>query len=240
MATIAALELICTFGGNETRDYYYIRWLGVTPAVWDWHLWRPFSATVLHGNLLHAGFNLMFLSIFGAVLEGWWGSLKYIIAVILVATATGMIQFVLPDVGRSWNQIGIQGAVGFSGVIYAMFGFLLVARHRHADLYAVCDPQTVQMLLAWAVICVPLTYFRILPVANLAHFSGLGFGYLLGKSLYDSKRRPLWFGGLVTAALLALTPIFYAPWVTNYRWVKQNPPGAYQDVMRKQNPEFFD
>ncbi len=240
MATIAALELICTFGEPSTRDYYNIRWIGLTPTVWDWQLWRPFTSTMLHGGLFHAVFNLYWLALFGAVLENWWGSLKYTAAVIFIAVVTGMIQFVFPDVGQPWATVGIQGAVGFSGVIFGMFGFLMVARHRYSDLYNVCDNRTVQLMIAWALICIPLTYLKIWPIANLAHFSGLGFGILMAKSLFATKHRSWWFGGFVLAALLALTPMFYAPWVKNYRFIKSNPPGAFQNAVKQEYPEFFD
>lgn len=239
MATIVALELICTIGGPSTRDYYDVRWIGLNPTVWDWQLWRPFTSTLLHGGLLHAVLNLYWLALFGAVLENWWGSLKFTAAVIFVAVATGMIQFVLPDVGQPWSNVGIRGAVGFSGVVFAMFGFLMVARHRYSDLYAVCDNRTVQLMIVWALICIPLTYQRIWPIANLAHFSGLGFGILMAKSLFATRHRSRWFGGFVLAALLALTPMLYAPWVQNYRFVKTHPHGAFEKALVAKYPNYY-
>lgn len=239
MVTVAALEVICTVKGELTRDYYLFRWLGLTPAIWEWQLWRPFSSTLLHGGLIHAVFNLYWLAIFGAVLESWWGTLRFMAFVVLAGVVASMLQFVLPDVGQSWSQTAIQGAVGFSGINYAMFGFLLVARHRHGELYAVCDTQTAGMLLAWAALGIPMQYFGLLPIANVAHFSGLAVGFFLAKVIYDARRRVLWGILLSVLCLAGVIPIFYAPWATWYQLIDQEP-GIYLDALRTRMPQIFE
>jgi membrane associated rhomboid family serine protease len=62
------------------------------------------------------------------------------------------------------------------------------------------------MLIGWAILCVILTQFKLLKIANAAHFGGLIFGALCG--LYYGLPRLRWvFAALVLTILVASVAI---------------------------------
>ncbi len=116
-----------------------------------------------------------------------------------------------------------------------MLGFLMVARHKYTDLYTVCPPQTSRFLVVWAIACVPLTYFKIFHVANIAHFSGLGLGMMMAQALYARKARTLWRVGLAAALLITLVLMFYAPWAPGYQLNQDS--NWWPQVLRARYPD---
>jgi hypothetical protein len=97
-------------------------------------------------------------------------------------------------------------------VVYAWFGFMWMARGRYRGFSAVLDPRTIRLVLVSLFLCVGLTNFGIVPIANYAHFAGLGFGAVAGAWVSGGRwRRP---AGLAMAVLLALSllPLVWAPW----------------------------
>jgi hypothetical protein len=66
-----------------------------------------------------------------------------------------------------------------------------------------------------------LTYFQILPVGNIAHFSGIAYGWLAGQVLYGTYRSTL-LQRLFAASHLLLAPAFYFAvhpiWSGQYHW----------------------
>ena len=93
----------------------------VNPLVWQgWSdqggVWTLFTSLFLHANLVHLGGNLLFLLIFGTMLEeqvsrGRW------LAIYLASGLTGNVAFLLlgPILGQ---EIGL----GASGAIYGLLG----------------------------------------------------------------------------------------------------------------------
>jgi membrane associated rhomboid family serine protease len=198
---IIALEVVSTLDPGR-RDYYYFdAHLGIWPTLWDGQLWQPFTTSLLHGNLLHAGFNLWWLWIFGQVLEPRLGSMRFLAICVLLSYASMLPQFVV-----------IPGpAVGFSGVVYGLFGMVWMGRRWERSLYAICDAGTVRLMLIWFVLCIVLTETGAMPVANVAHGAGLLFGVLYGLALFDRRNRWRWRGLAILATLLVLVPLIACP-----------------------------
>jgi len=198
---IIALEVVSTLDPGR-RDYYYFdAHLGIWPTLWDGQLWQPFTTSLLHGNLLHAGFNLWWLWIFGQVLEPRLGSMRFLAICVLLSYASMLPQFVV-----------IPGpAVGFSGVVYGLFGMVWMGRRWERSLYAICDAGTVRLMLIWFVLCIVLTETGAMPVANVAHGAGLLFGVLYGLALFDRRNRWRWRGLAILATVLVLVPLIACP-----------------------------
>jgi membrane associated rhomboid family serine protease len=127
----------------------------------------------------------------GQIVEATAGKVRFIILLLLLAWIASLSQrFFEP-----WPP-----AIGLSGVVYGIFGFMLGAAPVNR-FYQWFVRRNAAMLIGWAVLCVILTQFKVLNIANAAHFGGLIFGALCG--LYYGLPRFRWvFAALVLGTLL--------------------------------------
>ncbi len=206
-AFITALEIILTLDGTvwdgSLRESYYFNFFGITNQIWLGQPWRPFTATLMHANLLHAAFNLYWFLIFGPVLEKALGSARYAVAVVSLGYVSTMLEYVI----GSYNRLDPVMIVGLSGVVYGMFGMLYVGRRYHIEMAEVCTEETKRILIGWFFLCIALTYLRIMLVANLAHGTGFVYGAVYGYAAFGAKGR--WHIGWLAAAG-AMTAIVFA------------------------------
>jgi membrane associated rhomboid family serine protease len=155
------------------------------------------TITLVHGSTMHIVFNLLAFLALGRVVEQTIGSLWYLLLLVALAWVS------------SSYQLGLEHAIGIglSGVVYGVFGFMLGASPRDR-LFRWYVRQNLRVMLGWAVLCVVLTHFEILGIANTAHFSGLFFGAICGLAYGFPRYAPaLWvlaFGlAMASAVLLA-------------------------------------
>lgn len=200
---IAALEIVCTLDPDRRFYYYNDLKLGILSPIWAGELWRPFTTTLLHGNLIHALFNLYWLWVFGQALEERLGSLRFFVVCVLLAYVSMLPEFLVLNYRTELRaQVPI---VGFSGVIYGLFGLLWIGRRWHPEFRGVCNDEIVRLMLGWLVLCIGLTWTKIMPVANIAHGAGLLFGVLYGLAAFAPHGRWRWrlAAGLATLAVLS-------------------------------------
>lgn len=210
-AVVVALELVCTFdelrrpGDSTLRLDYYNNYLGILGYIWTGELWRPFTSSLMHGNLIHAGFNVYWLVVFGPALEHRFGSHLMFGVIFLLGYVPMLAEYVIGSYSRDRPVM----IVGLSGIMYGLFGILWIGRRWRPELRLVCDENTVRILGGWFVLCILLTYLDIMPVANIAHGFGFGFGVLYGLVAFDVRRRRRWLllagaaTGLVLSTLVA-------------------------------------
>jgi GlpG protein len=137
-----------------------------------------------------------------------------------------MPQFLVSDYSAELNeQVMI---VGLSGILYGLFAFTWATRRYVPEFWLICDARIVQLMLAWLVICIVATRLQILPVANTAHVCGLLFGGMYGLSLY-SRYRWQWLAASITATLLVLATMLYAPGHNGYEYTRQ----IHQTMLQK-------
>ena len=179
--------------GGLPLDAALARWgWGFTPYFWRGQVWRLFVNTLHHGSPLHLIFNLLWLFILGRVFERELGSWRTLGFVILAAGLSGVACEVTFE----------SGAIGLSGLLYALFGYMFVRRKQAPAFGELLTPSIQQALWAWLFICIALTYFNLWPIANVGHFSGLAVG--LGSGWVDlqaAKRRWLLPVGAVVGVL---------------------------------------
>jgi membrane associated rhomboid family serine protease len=220
-----ALEIVCTLDPERRFYYYNDLKLGMLSTIWEGELWRPFTTTLLHANLLHAAFNTAWLWVFGQTLEPRFGSLRFLGLCVLLAYGSMLPQFLVTNYHVPVDaQVG---CVGFSGVVYGLFGLLWVGRRWRPELAEVCDAQTVKLMLGWFVLCIALTHLDLMPVANIAHGAGLAFGVLYGLAAFDVRRRLRWSALAVAATLAVLATLLGFPGHNGYEAAKYN-----RDVQR--------
>ncbi|MEX0724806.1 MAG: rhomboid family intramembrane serine protease [Planctomycetaceae bacterium] len=145
--------------------------------VWEGEWWRIPISAFHHGNWWHLGMNVTSLWFLGALLEPRCSRLSYLLLLLGSATVTMLLQYLNGDY-----------AVGISGTICAQLGALLVMRRRSPELQEILSPPFIALSLIMLASGLVINQFpevtQGVGIANLAHFTGLGYGWLFG-SIYS-------------------------------------------------------
>ena len=163
------------------------------PEVRAGQLWRLLTPALLHGHLLHIGFNLLWLFYLGRHIEQRLGSLR-MLGIVLVAALISNV-----------SQYAMSGPLfyGLSGVICGLGGFIW-SRQRIAPWEGYPVPQaTLQFLAAFVLVMIvvecgifaaELVHGPLglgFGIANTAHVTGGLAGILLGRLPCMGKRSKL-------------------------------------------------
>ena len=103
---------------QNLQDFSMVPYLVIYEGQW----YRIITCAFTHGGLLHIGFNMMSLFGLGQSLESLFGSLLLFFLLLIYVIGCGLL-YILMSVFLSWvwNPRSLfQGAVGFSGVLFAM------------------------------------------------------------------------------------------------------------------------
>lgn len=178
-------------------------------GLWAGDWWRVLITGFHHGGIVHLLCNASALWFLGRLLETRLGSWRYALFCLSGLAVSGATQSL-------WGPY-----VGLSGMLCAQFGLIWAWRRTDVWFQTYVQPEQIQWGLGFILLCVPLTWFQILPVGNAAHFSGLAYGFITGMVYFGSHRAKFWKPMfLVTHALLI--PWFYLLvhpiWNGNYHW----------------------
>lgn len=145
-------------------------------------IWRLFTPCLLHANLLHLVFNMMWLLALGYGIEQRIHTLRYLALIGISGVVSNSAEYLMSG----------PFFLGFSGVICGMIGFV-AARQRVAPWERYGLHKTaysallffVFALVALSVICFVMeVYFGIsfsMGFANTSHVSGLLTGLVIGR-----------------------------------------------------------
>jgi len=147
----------------------------VNQLVAGGQVWRLVTAAFLHGGLLHLGFNMYALYLFGPGIERQVGGPAFLSLYVGSAVAGGAA-FFLFDVATT----GASGAaVGASGAIFGLFGATLAAAWRNRRSSAGRSGVRQLLTLLGINLALPL----LVPgIAWQAHVGGLVAGVLIGAA----------------------------------------------------------
>jgi GlpG protein len=138
-------------------------------------IWRLVTPIFMHGNIIHILFNMSCLSYFGTSIEIRRGTLRFAGLVLISAILSNVGQFM-------WMERTDPGKphffLGFSGVGYALFGYIWMKSLYEPEQGMIIHPNNVNIMLGWLVLC--MTGVLPIPIANAAHFIGMAVGILLG------------------------------------------------------------
>lgn len=210
-ATLIAVSLACSwFWFNEQATVVEYLW------AYDVELWRGmkwwtlFTSIFLHGDWLHLGFNGYWCWHFGRSMERVMPRLHLLFLIIGTAVFGSLAELAMTS----------QTGIGMSGMIYGLFGFMLVTREHQPAFRKVVDSGTIRLLIGWLILCFGLDALNIMPVANFAHLGGFISGVLVGvASAYNRWRLPARLSlGLLSAA--ALVSLYWAPWQDNWHYAR--------------------
>jgi membrane associated rhomboid family serine protease len=144
---------------------------GYFVAAGEW--WRIFTSAFFHLGLLHLGFNMYVLYMYGPIVERMYGPVEFAIAYLLCAAGGSILTILVePD----------QFAAGASGAIFGLVGMLFVVSRRH---HAVLGPQARRMVAGIGGYLVFLLIFTFLVpgISWTGHLGGLVVGAALGFAL---------------------------------------------------------
>ena len=147
--------------------------------------WRLFTAMFLHSGLIHLGFNLIGLLIFGQQLERLFGSVRFF-AVYILAGLAGSVASYAFNISVTPYSIGI----GASGAVFGILGALVAFFISNRNMLGSMGRQTLTGLLALAAINLGVGF--VMPgIDNFAHMGGLLGGLLLGMA-YSPIYKPIY------------------------------------------------
>jgi len=202
---IAICGVIFALGLDKEFSFYIRLSRTLVPrgtAIWSGAYWGLLTSAFVHGAFWHILFNMWWLKDFGALLEPTMGRIKYLLFILAAAIISSGAELAFN------NDTGI----GFSGVVYAMFGYALAARHVIPLYQQLVNKQTIVWLLGWLVLCIILTVTGVWNVANGSHIAGFLFGYCIGNAFTARAYIMLSRLGLMLLILLTILSAMYMPW----------------------------
>jgi len=202
---------ICAYFNMYQESALYTRLTEVlipsSILIWSGAYWGLLTSAFVHFDIWHVLFNMWWLKDFGALLEPTLGRSKYLLFIIASAFVSSGAELAVTS----------QTGVGFSGVVYAMFGYLLAARHTQLMYQQVLTKQTIIWLLGWLILCIALTYTKVWQVANAAHIAGFLFGYIIGNAFAARVRVALNKAALSALIAMTILSVVYMPWSETWK-----------------------
>ena len=96
-------------------DYPFILGAKVNELIAVGQVWRLFTPMLLHGSILHIGFNMYALFIFGTQLERFYGHGRYLLMYLVAGFAGNVLSYAFSpaiSLGASTAIFGLLGAEG--------------------------------------------------------------------------------------------------------------------------------
>lgn len=171
----------------------------VEPLVTDHHTfrgepWRLLTSALPHAGVFHLLFNVYWLWIFGARIEGVYGTARYAGLIALLAAGSSCAEYAVSAIG----------GVGLSGVGYGLFGFLWLASRRIPRFAGAIENSIVWLFVGWFFLCIVLTHAGEWRIANVAHGAGAALGLMVAWTIASRRR---WIPAAALGGTLALTLI---------------------------------
>jgi len=136
----------------------------------DNEYWRLLTPILVHGSILHLGFNMYALWIIGPLVEALYGSPRFLALYLLCAAAGSTASYVFSDARFS---------VGASGAVFGLFGVLLVADRVHKPALT-RNARNITMQIGILIAINLFIGFSVPGIDNAAHIGGLIAGAWLG------------------------------------------------------------
>lgn len=166
--------------------------LATTPMFEKIHqgqIWRLMTPILLHADIFHLFFNMLWLIVLGKQMEQRLKTGRYLFFIGLTAIFSNTSQYLM----------GGPNFIGFSGVLCAMLAFIWVRQQRAPWEGYIIDRMTLIFIMIFIIGMALLQLFLFFVevatdetissgIANTAHLSGALIGYLLGRFNFFSWR----------------------------------------------------
>lgn len=139
-----------------------IGWNGLEEIA-SGEVWRLLTPCFVHFGVFHLGFNMMWMLDVGRQIEAAFGTLAL----------AGMV--LVFGVASNYGQYAVSGPYfgGMSGVIFGLFGFVLVMSRFAPTSGLVMSNANAVLMIGWFFVCMT---GLVGPIANVAHGLGLALG----------------------------------------------------------------
>jgi membrane associated rhomboid family serine protease len=149
----------------------------------------PLTATLVHSNVVHLGFNMLILLWCGTQVERILGGFGIIVLYVVGAYAAAAAQWVI-------NPLATSPVIGASGAVSAVIGAYALSFGRAKavtnNLWLNRWINVVWLMVAWVLLQMATTWLagtRGVLVATAAHVGGFAAGLLLQRPLLLWKYR---------------------------------------------------
>lgn len=150
-------------------------------------IWRLVTPIFIHFGVFHLVFNMYWLVFFGTQIEHRYGPYWYAFLIVVSAAISNLFECTVPmELGGAnpgfFNGYFLTKLGGMSGVVYALFGFVLMRMTYDRSSNMFVPQSTVVLLLIWLVFCMTPLHEQLfkVSVANWAHATGLVVGIIAG------------------------------------------------------------
>ena len=138
----------------------------------NFHLWQPLSYMFMHANLSHIFFNMFNLWMFGAAMENFWGTKRFLTYYLACGIGAGLLYMLLP---------GLHITVGASAAVYGLllaFGMTFPNEYIYLDFLM---PIKTKWFVTGMIVIELLQgiFYSYDGVAHFAHLGGMLIGFLL-------------------------------------------------------------
>ena len=193
--------LLSTNSSLGVDEVYKLSGYAQPTDIYNGQYWSLFVSNFLHFNVLHLLFNMYWLYIFGHKIEKEIPKLQYVVLVISAGFVASISELAF------FGQSGI----GYSGIGYALFGFIYIKAKFNNEFKDFLPQRIINLFFIWLFVCVIITYAKLLNIGNVAHFSGLLWGILIGY-LSQIKNVFIRLGLPIFCFVFLSISLFYAPW----------------------------
>lgn len=206
------LQTILSFSETSGADWITFNFSMIPGAVASGEWYRLLTSMFLHApftgsivGLIHIGFNMYILRIYGPYVEEAFGSPRFLGMYLLAGLGGSAASYAFGTLGRL--------ALGASGAVFGVVGMLLVFLQRRKNRAMVAQfQQTLFIFLGLNL----LIGFSIRGIDNLAHIGGLVTGALLALGLDAGDAVPVGTARRVaTFVLVGAVVVGLAVWRTS-------------------------
>ncbi|MCP5509272.1 MAG: rhomboid family intramembrane serine protease [Chlamydiales bacterium] len=169
--------------GNETKAVMFEK-------IRQGQYWRLISPVVLHGNILHILFNMLWLWLLGKMCEMRMRPLRFLLLMFIIGVISNTAQYLMSG----------PFFIGYSGIITGLAGYIFV-RQKKAPWEGYPLPKSTLLFLFIFIFGMALlgvvdfilqknnVHFFPMQLANTAHIVGLFVGAACAFIPYFSQRR---------------------------------------------------
>lgn len=156
--------------------------------IGEGQIWRLFTPCLLHYDIFHLVFNMIWLIVLGNQIEAKIEPKRYLYLMLILAAFSNTAQYLMSG----------PAFLGFSGVIAGLFTYIW-ARQIVAPWEGYQLQKATRTFLAFSILamfCIQLAAFGIevvygktfnVPIANTAHLAGGFLGFALGRFPYFKR-----------------------------------------------------
>ena len=194
--TLALIVINVLLYGLET-----LTGLGIIQVFGLWGLnipgafqpWQLLTYGFLHASLLHLGFNMFALGMFGSALERKWGQLRYLLTYLLSVATAAVTHLVVTGYLMRYSGPVIGASDGVFGLLLAYA--LYFPNHRIALVIPVFSARARPFVIGYALVELVLGITQSQEgVAHFAHLGGLyggwlGVQYFRGRGVFGMRQR---------------------------------------------------